>query len=155
MSTDTTPLRVNTAWANLLHENEQVKKSGKKPMTDEQLKAKMIKLFPDKAEKSTITRVSMVRSCYNKGTNMFKKLGPAGGKGARALSKPYDSRGDEVERAKASTTRKPVAEKAPAAKKIAEKIVTERIAAKKSVVAKKAAKKSAKKAAKDEEVLDG
>ena len=155
MSTDTTPLRVNTAWANLLNENEQIKKSGKKPMTDEQLKAKMIKLFPDKAEKSTITRVSMVRSCYNKGTNMFKKLGPAGGKGARALSKPYDSRGDEVERTKVVIPRKPVADKTPTAKKIAEKIVTERVAAKKAVAPKKVAKKPAKKATKDEEVLDG
>ena len=51
--------------------NEKAKKD------DEHIIKEMIKLFPNSKGKSTITRVSMQRACYNKGSAMFSALGAA------------------------------------------------------------------------------
>lgn len=124
--------RVNQAWADLFAENEARVKAGDKPWTDDQLRERMQKAFPDKAEKSTIVRVSMVRSVYNKGTNMFKKFGPAGAKG-RPVSKCYNPDGSEgrnagpkiTKKAGAKPTAKPTAKPAKAAKKASSEEVVE------------------------------
>jgi hypothetical protein len=86
------PLRVNTEWRRLLIENE----SRSKPLTDDQLIAAMQKLFPEKKNKTTILRCSMIRSIYNKGTSMFKKFGPAGSK-TNPRSFAYDAKGQKME----------------------------------------------------------
>ena len=52
------------AWEEVFVRNEKAKKK----LTDPELRDKIIEQFPDKAEKSTVTRVSMVRSNYNTGT---------------------------------------------------------------------------------------
>lgn len=82
------------AWNNLLIKNEKASKKNK--LTDEQLYEAMAELFPDKADKTTLTRVSMVRSCYNKGTNMFAKLGAPDGD-ERPISTSYDADGNVLE----------------------------------------------------------
>ena len=87
-------VKVNEAWNDLLVKNEQVSKA--KKMTDDDLYNAMCELFPDKADKTTLTRVSMVRSCYNKGTNMFSKYGPPDGD-ERPTSFPYDEDGNALE----------------------------------------------------------
>lgn len=108
MSTPSKRPKLNQAWADLFAENEARVKAGDKPWTDDQLRERMQKEFPDKAEKSTIVRVSMVRSVYNKGTNMFKKHGPAGAKG-RPVSKCYNPDGVERRNARTLAPRKAVA----------------------------------------------
>ncbi len=91
--------RLNEAWSTLLAENEARKKSGKTPWTDVELTERITKQFPDKKGKTTLTRVSMIRSIYNKGTNLFEKFGPAG-KGGRPMSHPYNPQTRRQEQAK-------------------------------------------------------
>ena len=64
---------VTETWDDLLRENEKLGKckKGDEPLTDDELRERMQELFPDKEESTTITRVTMARGCYNKGTNMF------------------------------------------------------------------------------------
>lgn len=64
-------------WSNFFAENERLAKEGK-ALTDDQLKAKMYEQFPGKKGKTTIERVSMMRSIYNSGKSVFEKFGAAG-----------------------------------------------------------------------------
>lgn len=64
-------------WAIVFATNEEAAKSGK-ALTDDQLKAKMYEQFPNKKGKTTIERVSMLRSIYNSGKSIFAKYGAAG-----------------------------------------------------------------------------
>lgn len=105
--------KVNAEWARLLVENEKAPKSAKK--TDDQLVAEMERLFPEKAGRSTLTRVSMVRAIYNKGTNMFLKFGPAAVKSHR-----YDENGEVCKGRKIKIAKKTASKKA-AKKKTAKK----------------------------------
>ncbi len=113
---ETTEPKLNEAWAGLFAENEIRVKSGKTPWTDIELTERMTKLFPGRAGKTTITRVSMIRSIYNKGTNLFEKFGPSG-KAGRVVSHPYNPEPRKQEQGKAKKSKaKPKAE-APAPKK--------------------------------------
>jgi hypothetical protein len=94
---------LSAAWAALLLGNSKAK------LTDDQLVAEMGKDFPDLKGKTTITRVSMVRGCYNKGTGMFKAVGPAAKVSAR-----YGA--DGVELAARSRGAAPAAKKEKASK---------------------------------------
>lgn len=89
----TKPQKVNEAWSELFIQNEKVAKA--KKLTDDELVEEMQERFPDKAQKTTITRCSMARSCYNKGTNMFARMGEAGTT-ERPLSHKYDEDGNVV-----------------------------------------------------------
>lgn len=130
-------MTLSDAWAALLIENEALAaKRGGKPLTDEQLVTAMEKEFPDKKGKSTLTRVSMVRGCYNKGTNMFAKGGKAG-TAARPTSFRYDETGAKVEPRSNSTAAGGVTATKPAK-------ATKPVAAEKPAPAKKVAKKATK-----------
>lgn len=83
-------LKLNAAWTSLFQENERCPKTQRK--TDDQLVKEMQKLFPDKRERTTITRPNMIRSIYNKGTNLFKLQGAA-----KVRSRRFDENGDVVE----------------------------------------------------------
>lgn len=114
-------------WAQLLIENEQASKKNK--MTDEQLVARMEKEFPAKKGKSTLTRVSMVRGCFNKGTNMFKSAGAAGVSG-RPKSNRYGEDGEAYVRPKKERGKgkgKPAAE-SKSSKKTAKKSTKKKVA---------------------------
>ena len=90
-------LSVTAMWEKLLIANEKAPKA--KKMTDAQLVAAMQKEFPDKRESTTLTRCSMIRGCYNKGTNLFKaRFGckKANGKN-RPQSCAYDKDGALIE----------------------------------------------------------
>jgi len=82
-------MSIRQAWEALLADNETRK--GK--LTDEQLRERMQKDFPDNADKATITRVGMIRGDYNRGSGMFKAQGPAG-TDDRPLSNKYDAGGE-------------------------------------------------------------
>jgi len=125
-------LSVTSAWGNLLIANEKCAKA--KRLTDGQLVKAMQADFPDKKEKTTILRIP--RGIYNKGTNMFKSVGPSGTR-SRPVSKQYDENGDVIVRK--ATTKKKIVKKTAAKKKVVKKVV-KKTAAKKKVV-KKVAKK--------------
>ena len=108
--------KVYEAWAELLSANEKATKANK--LTDEQLVKEMQKRFPDRSESTTITRITMARGCFNKGTNMFTKLGAAA-----TTSKRYDENGEAADR-RAKVSKKKVTKKKGAAKrKVAKKKV--------------------------------
>lgn len=128
--TEEVKLKVNQEWSRLLSENESLAtKRGKRPLTDDQLADEMERLFPEKAGKTTITRVSMARSCYNKGTNMFASMGPAG-TADRPVSYAYDEDGKQIPPRGNSTAGGGVKKKA--AKKSAPKKAAKKATAKKS-----------------------
>ncbi len=83
-------LKLNQAWATLLDQNEKCPKGDRK--SDAELVKEMQRLFPAKAERTTITRPTMIRAIYNKGTNMFAAFGPA-----KPLSRRYDEDGAVIE----------------------------------------------------------
>ncbi len=83
-------LYLKEAWTKLLAQNERAKKGER--LTDAQLTQEMTKLFPDRKGKTTLTRVNMIRSIYNKGSSMFESLGPAAVKSRR-----FDKNGDVIE----------------------------------------------------------
>jgi hypothetical protein len=118
-------LSVKETWAKYLIENEHLAKNGKRPLTDEQLIAKMQEEFPSKRDATTITRCTMVRGVYNKGTNMFAADGPSGVAG-RPTSRRYDAAGNAVAaRGRLGEDGLPAATKPkaePKAKKTAKKI---------------------------------
>jgi len=113
------------AWRDLLQKNEALAKSGKKPLTDSQLTREMERIFPDKKGRTTLTRVGTIRSCYNKGVNLFLRYGPG-----KPVSHNYKNDG-KTKKAKSSKK----AFKAPVKKKT------------KKAKVKKAAKKKKKKVA--------
>lgn len=84
------PQKLNQAWAELFAANEKASKAERK--TDEQLVKEMQRRFPDRKEKSTIVRPNMIRSIYNKGSNMFRKFGPA-----KTKSRRYGKDGEVLE----------------------------------------------------------
>lgn len=88
-------VNVTETWASLLIKNEQLSKQGKRPLDDDGLIAAMQAEFPSKKNATTITRCTMVRGIFNKGTNMFKAAGPAGVAG-RPTSRRYDRKGQVV-----------------------------------------------------------
>ena len=80
----TTGLKIYRAWTHFFEENEkrsilfeETEEDKYKPWTDEQIIDIMDKEFPDKKRNSSITRVTSIRSLYNKGTNFFASCGPA------------------------------------------------------------------------------
>lgn len=92
---------ITAAWAELFAQNEGRVKAGQKGWTDPELVERMQKQFPDHKNKTTITRVSMVRGCYNKGTNMFAAVGPAG-KSGRPSATQHGGRAKAQRSAKAT-----------------------------------------------------
>lgn len=133
----TNGLSVNQAWEQLLLQNEKAPKS--KKLTDAQLTVEMEREFPDKAGKSTMTRVSMIRGCYNAGTNLFQSRhgGVRADDKNRPVSHPYDENGEKIENAR-SRPRKTDGKKT-ASKKVSKKKVSKKTASKK-VSKKKAAR---------------
>lgn len=130
---------VADTWAKLLIENEARHKKGQKPLTDPELVKVMEKEFPDKVGKTTLTRVSMIRGCYNKGTNLFANAGPAGSS-TRPRSYAYDDDGTQLQaRQRRAATKKAASKKtsknANSKKKVSKKT------SKKKVSKKKASKK--------------
>lgn len=113
---------ITAAWAELFAQNEARVKAGQKGWTDAELSERMAKQFPDSAKKTTITRVSMVRGCYNKGTNMFATVGPAG-KAGRPTANQHGGRTKAEPKAKTTKVAKPKAKAAPAKAKTAPKLV--------------------------------
>lgn len=69
-------VKLGEAWREEFIANEHRAKKGEKPLTDDQLAERMAKRFPAKAKRSTILRVSGMRSFCNRGTNLFKRFGP-------------------------------------------------------------------------------
>ena len=87
---------VAETWAIHLVRNEQwAKMPSKKPLDDPGLLAAMRVEFPHKKDATTITRVTMIRGIFNKGTNMFLSVGAAG-KTGRPKSRRYDAKGTVV-----------------------------------------------------------
>lgn len=116
---------VTAAWEALLMENEKAAKKNKK--TDAQLIAAMEAEFPDKKGKSTLTRVSMIRGCYNQGTNLFASRyeGIKANDNNRPISRSYDENGDVIanprSQGRAVKALKTGTPAGPAKKKIAKK----------------------------------
>lgn len=135
-------------WEEVLITNE----AAKKKLTDAKLIEKMEKMFPEKAGKSTIVRVSMVRSNYNTGTGMFSMRSKAGTK-KRPTSFGYAANGDVVKPGRKPNS-KPVMSKSKPVAKSATKSATKKATGKKVAkkVAKKLVKKLVKKAAKTKPV---
>lgn len=122
-----TKLRVNREWFRLLVENERLaKKRGKTPLTDPEMTEEMTRLFPDKKGKTTLTRVSMMRCCYNNGTGMFANMEEAGD----PVSYAYDEDGKQIpprrRTAKKVTKKKADPEKTVAKKRRGKKTVRTR-----------------------------
>lgn len=63
-------------WSEILIANERRDEDSK--LTDEQLKQEILKHFPAHGSKSTVQRMSMIRSDYNAGRGLFKNHGAAG-----------------------------------------------------------------------------
>ena len=114
--------KLNDEWHALLVQNVKASKSER--MTDEQLEKYMTKLFPEKAGKSTITRVAMMRSCFNNGTGMFVKFGAA-----KSQLVKFDKDGNSAGREKKETKEKKVDKKKVVTKK---KVATNKVTKKKA-----------------------
>jgi hypothetical protein len=130
------PLLLKDAWTDLFVKNERAPKA--KKLTDDQLSAAMLKLFPERAGKVTIVRVSAMRSNYNRGLDLFVKCGPA-----KVPSRRYDENGEVIEKGQ----RRSKKAKAAAAPKPRKKVVKKKVVKKaaKAAPKKKGAKKATKK----------
>lgn len=139
---------VADTWAHKLIENEsRYKKRGQTPLTDEQLVEEMEKEFPDKAGKSTLTRVSMIRGCYNKGTNLFANAGPSGSS-TRPRSYAYDDDGTQLQPRQRKASAKNASndgKKTGSKKKTSKKAGSKKKTAKKTGSKKKTSKKKTSK----------
>lgn len=139
-------LTLGENWSELFAANEKLAKKGK-ALTDGKLKKEMYRQFPNKKGVTTIERVSMMRSIYNKGTSVFAKAGAAGSRG-RPTSFRYDDGKTAIAGRGSGKRTATKAKKKTAPKKSAKKSAKGRKAAAKKTTSLKAAKKARKKAAK-------